>query len=221
MAGDAAAVTGSRFSGPFVTIKVGAESDQPATFTVHETLIKKSHDFFRVAMDKKWKEGQRREIELPNDDPEVIGSFVQWMYTDNITVIPTYEMKLEESNKQYVQLAHMYVFGEKIQNIAFQNAVLSAILMARDGKAGNERAVRSPIKEAVKIIYDGTLPGSNARKLMAFIHVEGGKADWLGKDAKEHHPDFLFDSVQAFLAKRTVAGLCGLYEQRAKWLLPE
>ncbi|SMY22710.1 unnamed protein product [Zymoseptoria tritici ST99CH_1A5] len=219
MAVEAPAVPGSKFKGPLITIKAGADADKYETFTVHETLIKDGHDFFRAALDKKWKEGQLREIDLPDDQPEVIGAFVEWLYTQNIAVTPTCQMKREESHEQHVRLAHMYVFGEKIQNTAFRNAVISAILEALDGTKG--AGAYNPVTNAVKIIYDGTLPGSTARKLMAYLHVEGGAADWFGKDAKEHHPDFLFDVVQALMKKRDQPGLRCMYEQRADWFLAE
>ncbi|SMQ49011.1 unnamed protein product [Zymoseptoria tritici ST99CH_3D7] len=217
MAVEAPTVTGSRFSGPLVTFKVGAQSDAIATFTVHENLIRDGHDFFHAAMDKRWKEGQRHEIELPDDQPEVIGSFIEWLYTEKIAVTSTHLLQNEDSDKQYIRLAHLYVFGEKVQSVAFRNAVLSAILMARDG-AGTITSTYSPIREAVRVIYSGTVAGSPARKLMVHIHVETGHSDWFGKDATLHCPEFLFDIAIALMDKRPRIAL-RLYDTREEWFI--
>jgi hypothetical protein len=201
-----------------ITLKAGGDSG--TTLTVHETIIKENSPFFCAALDKKWKEGQLREIELPEDQPKTVSAYVEWLYSKNIDVVSTQKLDDKDRNLQFDNLAALYVFGEKIQNTRFKNAAITAILTAREGPGEADKPSANPDVVAVKTIYDGTMAESLARKLMVHIYVEGGWNDWTKKDSAQHHPDFLLDLVRAFMDKRSPPSLRGLFEARFAWLEP-
>jgi len=53
---------------------------------VYETVLTSSSTFFRSALQKKWKEWQDRKINLSEDDGEMFYHYIQWLYTEAISI---------------------------------------------------------------------------------------------------------------------------------------
>jgi hypothetical protein len=212
-----------RFTVPMVTVRVGAAVGEVTTFLVHENILKEKSDFFRIALDKKWQEGQLRKIDLPEDEPRIVGAFVHWLYEHDIAVTPAHEMMSNpDRDEQFEFISHLYVFGEKMQSDGFRDAAVSAMTMAIAGRSSAADVIYTPDDTAIKIIYDGSMAGSLARKLMVHILVAGGSSRWLGTDAALHHPEFLLDVARELLDQRTVVGLDSLHDlhaRRNEWLI--
>jgi hypothetical protein len=106
-------------------------------------------------------------IDLPDDPVDVVSDYIKWLYCDTIpnkpyeAVTNTREERAEEAEKVFVALAKSYVFGEKIIDVRYKNAVLQIIATAQ--KAFNW----SMGPESVKIVYEGTPPKSPLRRLIA------------------------------------------------------
>ncbi|EME77420.1 uncharacterized protein MYCFIDRAFT_146355 [Pseudocercospora fijiensis CIRAD86] len=69
-----------KYSGDFVTIRVGTGAARE-TPTIHEYIIREKSQVFRAAFDRKWKEGRSRQVELPEDDPKIVHSYLDWLYS--------------------------------------------------------------------------------------------------------------------------------------------
>jgi hypothetical protein len=102
-------------------------------------------------------------IDLSVDPVDIVSDYIKWLYYDTIpnkqyeAVANTYE----EREKVFVALAKSYVFGEKIIDVRYKNAVLQAIFTA-------QRALHWYMgPESVKIVYEGTPPQSPLRRLIA------------------------------------------------------
>lgn len=167
----------ARFSGRIVSIEVGTHDKE--TFSVHEPILTANSEFFKLALDKKWKEGQELAVKLPEDDADTFAIYVEWLYNENITVA------------SLSRLAKMYVLGEKIQSLSFCDAILSRMVDA----ANKDFALASI--STVNIIFEGTPTGSPARKLILGMWIKNGQADRLVSHTP--HPDFASDLLSLLL----------------------
>ncbi|KAF2167852.1 hypothetical protein M409DRAFT_21999 [Zasmidium cellare ATCC 36951] len=207
MAAEIRAPKRARFSGGIVTIKAGTGEGQQ-TFSIHEDVIKENSPFFRAALDKKWKEGQARAVELPEDSPEVVAAYVDWCYSKEIMCKKAGSSneytRLDIHREQWI-LAELYVFGEKVQDDSFCDSVMTALTEAC------ELEVNEPLDEQfgycflpedgiVSLIYDGIPPNSPARRFVVDMYVSYATKEWFSPSTPWlKNPEFLKDLVVANL----------------------
>ncbi|KAF2242157.1 hypothetical protein BU26DRAFT_405911, partial [Trematosphaeria pertusa] len=105
-------------------------------------------EFFRAASKPEWTGPSPKLVQLTDVDPAVFKAYMQWLYTKKVAQIDG------------LHLARCYVLGEKLMDVAFQNAVMDAIL---------DRAMREdlyPSSGFTRIIFQGTTKSSPARKVL-------------------------------------------------------
>jgi hypothetical protein len=144
---------------------VGANPD---ILNVHEGLLCKSSEFFKRAMKPEWTD-QRSDphtIDLSEDCKETVTHYLQWLYTRSIPISSLQGQALEETDivkietNVYMALARAYVFGEKVMDIDFKNAVLREVLEFK------RSAKTVPGRGAIEIVCAGTIPGSSMWRLL-------------------------------------------------------
>ncbi|CAN9440031.1 unnamed protein product [Alternaria alternata] len=136
---------------------------------VHSGVLCKSSKFFQNAMKPEWTDMQAGPniIDLPDDPVDVVSDYIRWLYYDTIAdkqyeaVANTREERAEEAVKVFVVLAEAYVFGEKIVDIKYKNAVLQTIFTAQKAFCWNMGL------ESIKTVYEGTPQKSPLRRLIA------------------------------------------------------
>ncbi|KAK5069444.1 hypothetical protein LTR16_009491 [Cryomyces antarcticus] len=115
-----------------------------------------------------WKEAKDRLVELPEDTAEIFGIYIQWLYTKGIASLPEDPSSDSFLGEGYSLLASAYVLGEKLQDIAFKNDVVDAIMAESFNLNPNGQRL-FPGCHHIKIIYDGTPKSSLARRLLVDI----------------------------------------------------
>lgn len=69
-------------------------------------------------------ESNVKHICLLDASSDIVASYLEWLYSGNIASIGHSSSKPEfDVVEEYVHLAHMYVFGEKIEDDAFCDQV--------------------------------------------------------------------------------------------------
>ncbi|KAF2167902.1 hypothetical protein M409DRAFT_22049 [Zasmidium cellare ATCC 36951] len=203
-----------RFTSDFVTIKA-ISGDKTETFHVHEEIIKERSEYFRAAFDRRWKEGKAREIEMQEELPDTIASYLEYIYGGSVS--STSDRDNAHRVEVSVRLLRLYVFGEKIQDDDFCDAVLSMLATRCDEKDSDERRWY-PINEAVHLLYAGTPSGSPARSFLVDMHLQHGNIRWLEVDVKYHHPEFLLDLARQFMLTKDHMPHQSAASQLHKWL---
>ncbi|KAK5716560.1 hypothetical protein LTR15_009451 [Elasticomyces elasticus] len=168
--------------------------------TVHEELLRSRAAFFDAALNKCWAEGRSGQVMMPEDNPDIIKLYVQYLYTGKIYLErTTTSAKLKNSDNLpgYIVLAEAYVFGERIQDSTFKNSVVSAVPARATEVLDN--TYWYPITNAVDIIYKGTMAGSLARRLMVELHVLRGGANFISEDHEMNNKEFLADLARTML----------------------
>ena len=81
----------SGFESKIFTITVGAEPQQ-RVFTAHQAYLSQSPMFERMCQ-ANFRESQSLQISLPDDDPQVIGAIIHYMYCGNLWELECEEMQ--------------------------------------------------------------------------------------------------------------------------------
>lgn len=184
-----------------VTVLVGKGREK---HIVHEQVLCERSPFFAAAFDKEWKEGQERTIPLPDDDPEAFALYLQWIYRGKIfSRRPPCESPFRSGKLDL--LIDCYIFGEKVQDDGYKDAVLDSLLACTSTK-DEERERWFPTGQSVQRAYQKTPSGWPLRKLLVDMHNRSGRADWIKEEGKS--VQFLADLTREMFA--TQPGPVGL-----------
>lgn len=100
------------------------------------SVLVKLENFFDLALQEPWKEGQDRTIPLPDGDPTIFRLYAGWLYTGNIF------SKSEGSTtaRDYDTLIGLYILGEKLLDRKSKDRVIDAMLATAEeaNKAGGQ-----------------------------------------------------------------------------------
>ncbi len=174
------------FGGRIVQLIVGPEEK---VLSVHEGLVSAS-PFFKAALSGKWKEGQMATIRLPEDDPETVHVYLNWVYGQNIEGF----LERTSNGEEFRALSRAYVLGEKLLDPHFKNQIIDA-LIAHFFVTNN-----FPDGAAVTIIYNGTPKQSKAREALLDLFI--WYAHEMDEDARNVYPkEFLHDLMNSLLHK--------------------
>jgi len=91
--------------------------------TVHKDVLLQS-PFFANALKPEWCDQHGdKPIELEDEDPNKFAAYVQWLYTHQI-----------DTKFDTMKWATMYVLGEKLMDLEFQDDVLEVLMRGCDAR---------------------------------------------------------------------------------------
>ena len=102
------------------TVIVG--TDDPRTFVIHDTLLADESDRLAVSVQGRFSEGTERKIHLEEEDPELFGYFVKYLYNEH------WGEGGVSTDTEYVILARLYTLGDRLQARRFQKTVFQKLL---------------------------------------------------------------------------------------------
>ena len=172
-------------------------------FVVHGSFPTTRSEFFRRVLNGNWQEAGTRVTNLPDDDPDIVTLYVNFIYTGQLPTAAKDDKEFRELATseccdyimaEYRTLFHIYVFAEKLQDVSAKNGVTKAVwkLSSVKSKEGAWHAV--PL-DAVKLVYQRTPLNSLARSLV--VHIWNTHSfDQLLQRAKDMDKDFREDLGQ-------------------------
>jgi len=102
---------------------------------VHENHITRDSDFFSAALSEARIEGQVTIINLPSEDPVHLAYYLDWVYDrqlptdiDQASLSVPSCMTADYANELLVLLSQLYVFGERMLDTVFRNALLDEMV---------------------------------------------------------------------------------------------
>jgi hypothetical protein len=184
---------------------------ETVSLNVHRGVLCKSSEFFQKAMKPEWADlGEDSKIlHLPEDSTSTVSDYIKWLYYDKVAIKPyeagtdTIKKKAEEAEKVFILLAEAYVFGEKIMDTEYKNAVVKAL---SDCKS---RLHWRMGPESVSIVYNNTPPGSPLRRWiadrLAYSASDDSKNEVGWMQFIDGYPqEALVDAMKALLRVRTL-----------------
>jgi hypothetical protein len=178
-------------SAAMVKISVGPQRE---SWLIHEDVICERVQFFKKAFMGGFMEAGKKEIFLEDDDPQVFGHFIDWLYGKSL------HCQLDHSNPSDVTFNHieqwlrLYIFADKISLVELAKEALEQYQFCSDGTL--------PCTKEVQLIYENT-PGYCALRAHAvealvveFFCQGPDDVDFLA-DAIACHIDFTRDVTKA------------------------
>jgi hypothetical protein len=157
-----------------------AEPDE-REIRVHQDLLCARSPYFAAAAKEHWKEGQERRVPLLHDKYVAVGLYVQWIYGGKIFSRPSKgDGDHNPAHSEVSDLVEAFVFGEKIQDGDFKDAVIDSVI-ASINIPGKDGKCWYPVGPVIDRAYEGTPEGSPLRRLMVDIHLHHGRRDWLDR----------------------------------------
>jgi hypothetical protein len=177
-----------------VTLLVGPEEQEMA---MHGDRLARNSPYFRAALREEWLEGQTHVIKLPDESPELMQHYVEFVYSDKPPANAlTKDSKSQPSTRRHYKLpAKLYVVGERRLEVKFQNVITKELfrLVKLTGKG--------PGIGFVDIIYQGTTMNSPARRMVVDFAATGPSDYWLNPRFANSDHEFWYDLSVAFLRK--------------------
>lgn len=167
-------------------------------FVVHEDILCKDSTFFASACKEEWKQGREHYIPLKGDEPPIVDLYLQWVYTGRIFSRPSDEGGSENQEELSI-LVDGFIFGEKVQNGDFKDAVVDAIVSSFPVTTTKKKKPRPPPALCVDKAYGGTPEASPLRNLLVAMYVTRGRRTWLRGTT---NMDFLADLAGRLLDER-------------------
>lgn len=153
-----------------IRLTIGDGEEQRIVY-VHETLLTTVSEYFKIALNSNFSEGQQKSCIFPEDDPCAFRAFVQYLYTGKYEVNIVWPSTEGGEQQSWFHLhAQCFALGNKLVAPSFKKYVvcqLAAVL---------ERTLKSDLSPMMgtillmaKTVYDGTLPkdGWEMRDLLA------------------------------------------------------
>lgn len=202
----------------------GGEFGIGETFYAHESELNSGSGFFVAALreSKKLAEGQQKKIELPETPPNIVATYVHFVYKEELPKWCTGAGEVEseaEIEKEYMHLMQLYVFGEKLQDNGFCNAIVDRLLSILDDVEGRWRYRYVPDEYAVKSLYDGTAEDSSARKLVVRMILT---CTYTAEQLEDYKicPDFMADLAIALMESHPGCTERKTYKEAHKYYKP-
>lgn len=156
--------------------------------SVHRDLLASRSPFFAKALNGYFSEATNGVVNLPDDDPAVFETYRQWLYRAKIAC-PT--VSDSSSNEDAFKLLFKaYVFGDKIQDLDFLDAVMDSIdVTAKQTKRW------FATQELVSFAYENTAGECPLRHILVFQYSFYGQQEWIprGEASSEYPLEFLLD----------------------------
>jgi hypothetical protein len=213
-----------------VTLDVGPSHHK---IIVHKHSITRTSQFFAAALKKDWTEGQTRTLDLPEEIPEHMEYYCEYLYSDELpTKGFTHKKDGDNMEAGFELLANLYVFGERRMDTKLRNAVAHEMLRIQSLPLANPPGFGAriapcvpcvpcvPSTATVNIIYQSTPEGSPARRLMVDMLIAFGN-----KTCHSSQVDraFSFDVMEGFLGvladKNRVVVDCRRVRQAKEYLI--
>ncbi|KAL1792841.1 hypothetical protein ACET3X_009348 [Alternaria dauci] len=193
---------------------------------VHDGILCYSSKFFQNALKPGWTNmnAESRTIDLSNYPVGTVSDYIKWLYTNKISIDLRLEAaedddeeRAEQIEEIFIALARAYVFGGKIIDARYKNAVLQKLFKAQkilDWHMGSE---------SVEIIYEGTPPESPLRRLVADVVAckacdDADEGTGRMQFFDDYPREALVDALKAVARVRTsTSGYPGVESYLEKW----
>ena len=179
---------------PIVTFYVGPDK---AVFHVHQNLLFDASPVFKAGFSGNFKEASERSMTLPDDDKDLVGSMIQWLYTQKLHL--TMPVSMETSNVCYMKLAKLNALAEKYDIRSLKNDIIDKIF----DLGPSSKDLKPPQIPPTKYVYDTTSERSSFRKLLVAWNAYHIDCAWYERDTTRNvlaggSPDFVLDLVMEF-----------------------
>lgn len=143
----------------------------------------------------------------------IVATYAEWLYSDKILTLhcdnPDHKKSHSLTQTEYLFIACLYFFAEKILDDRFANAVMDVFTKTLDLPDPDDGSCWEPKAPLIAAIYEETMPRSPLRNLMVHTYVDTDRKAWLSDKMRkrfEDFPEFLMDLLAADPDSKVVTG---------------
>ena len=178
----------------FVIVVIG---DDKKETIVHQQPLCSASRFFDAALKNDWKEKEQNKIFLPEETPALFEIYVLWVYTGKLFTEDK-TLTMEAHLYPYATLFELYNMGARLQDYQFQDAAIDAILS--ETTVLREGGYYFPPAIVIPIVYENSLPGDCARRLLVDMCILNRYTNHIRTDSGESYLQFAADVARATLS---------------------
>lgn len=145
---------------PVITLVVGKEPE--VKFGVHKTLLEHCNPFFEAMFRSGMREAQTHVVSLPEESPEVIKKFADWLYRAEVDTV-------DDDDEVGVAL-DCWKLGDKWQMPIWQDYLLNAMAAYWEQHVVDILRVRWAIKECSYELLSNFIRDTFKRTLKRYVH---------------------------------------------------
>jgi len=187
----------------------------PKNFRINGELIARSSDYFKRALQSSWDKGQRKVVNLPDNNAETFNIYLNWLHGKKLFV-DSQQDTTQENTRRWQRMIDVYCSGDKLGGIDFKDVVIDAMTTALliDTSGNAHQYLPHPPRPAW--IYARTTADAKARQLLVHHFARANVAHLINAD---DHPEFLLDLSKESLTKDwestpDAAARCKFHEHR-------
>ena len=106
-----------------IPIYVG-EGSQQRVFYAHELLLTTASEYFRIALQSNFIEGQQKKCHFPEDGPRTLHAFVQYLYKGSWDLRLTQPPSSDDLQQFHILRAQCFVLANKLLAPGFKKYVV-------------------------------------------------------------------------------------------------
>jgi hypothetical protein len=104
-------------------------NEHEEAFLVHQQIISLKSKFFTAACRKVWTEGAEKLVRLPEVEPRLFRSYLNWVYTGDLAVdVSVADAEETASELKYRGFVKLYVLGDTLDDLALRNSAMKIIV---------------------------------------------------------------------------------------------
>lgn len=178
-----------------VTLLIGPGEQQ---LVVCGTPLANTSEFFKTALKKQWKKGQKRTVKLPEENITLTTRYLDFVFGKRLPSTAVKTAKHLQNSAAYDEIFELYALGERMLDGLIRNAVVKETLRLV-GLVGIEGHGFLPSRDCIKLVYKETSARSAARRLIVDLHVAYGLSESL--ENEDVLPEYMGDFAKAYSKK--------------------
>ncbi|KAI4668698.1 uncharacterized protein J4E78_002526 [Alternaria triticimaculans] len=196
----------------------GNRNNERVSF-VHTSVLCQTSAFFQTATKQIWRGQTRKPIDLTTENYGIFQQYLQWLYSGRIAIhwCPEPDKNIPNSSyKATHDLLEQYLFGGRMLDPTFQNAVIRAFMDCISN------AHTFPTWNKIRDVYKGTMENSPIRKLFLDILASLADKTWsFDNIVEEAGEEFTNDLVATLAVKRQKPGSSCKCKHMNQWACPQ
>ncbi|KAK4579963.1 hypothetical protein LTR86_000165 [Recurvomyces mirabilis] len=143
----------------YLRVVVGPEQKE---FMVHRDIITERSKFFQKAVSTRWYcEDKNKPFELPEDDPEIFGAYLQCLYDNRVDL----SFSKEEGMISVLEAMRLYVLADKLGDLESMNTTIDCI----NQQSAKENLI--PCVSTIEMVWPLLITDSPLRKLLVDFYI--------------------------------------------------
>jgi hypothetical protein len=176
------------------TIRVLVGPDR-VVFDVHRNFVCEESSFFKKAINGPFREAEKKEIELPFEEPHIFTAVMNWIYRK------TFDPDLDAIT--WLDLAKLWIIADKLDIPLLQHRVIQTIFekhwkkTAVGGPKAHSRGIANVSPNTIDHVYDNTRDDAALRHVLIALFVDSVSIKKLQERTADYPADFLADILGA------------------------